>query len=953
MPTKQPMPPVPPLQPLLFWETGVLLFVAGIVTARFPVPALTACALFAWADSRTRRPLCCLLAAACVIAGWWFGERSVPRIPQEYPAWLEKSLSSRRAVTVEGVIVGSRGLPDQRLQIILDDVGPAEKEPLPGRMALTWQDMPDVPRPLPGQRITANLKIRPVHGFRNQGAWNSEDYWHRQGVFFQAWAKQDDAAIRTSGTPSDGAELRERLRQRVAAALDPPEESGLRTLFPSSTDRNTSRQTALPSQNAWSEPPSTPRRENLPPAPEQIGEVQIKEVREHSGSPVYSAAPADTRRFSRVRDGGSSIIPALLFGDRYGLNTPDMERINAAGLTHSLALSGQHLAVVGLGALALTGMVGLLAPGLFLRFPAYSLIGLLSLPLASAYLWLGDAPPSLVRAALMLAIVCLLRCVPDLLPERFRRNLRPAFTFADVLLLALLCMVLADPLCLYDLGVQLSFSAVAGIALCSPWLSKLWNDGPLSFSPLKVLQGGLSPMRAAGSRFIRLLWLTLGCSVAAQLATLPLVLDAFGRSTLWFPINLLWLPALGFIVLPLSFLGLIAAAAGLEQAAGFLLHLANIPCEALLHSLRWLQAHAGLDLFVSPRPHWTAILGLGAIAVALAMRVHRDHFPHAAKRLLISGALLLSVGPLLWVHAFFEPKISLRVLDVGQGQAVLLEWPHGGRAMVDGGGLFSDRFDVGRDLVSPVLTANNLPRLDFIAVTHPDRDHLKGLLFIADNYAIKKAYTAPLEGIDTPRQGSPRPLSEAFTAILASRGIPRHTLGAGNVLPLAVGLALEVLAPAPGVTPSGNDGLVFRLVLNGHGLALLPGDAEAPYLRALLRSGADLSADVLVLPHHGSAGSLVPALYDAVSPKLAIASAGAYNPYRLPSRKVRDALEWRNIPLHITGDEGEIAVHWDLKKNAGKKNILQEGFPPPRPHLSQYAQPMGRALEGSPAGNTE
>ena len=342
-----------------------------------------------------------------------------------------------------------------------------------------------------------------------------------------------------------------------------------------------------------------------------------------------------------------------------------------------------------------------------------------------------------------------------------------------------------------------------------------------------------------------------------------------------------------------------------------------------------------------------------AIAVALAMRIHRDHFPHAAKRLLISGALLLSVGPLLWVHAFFEPKISLRVLDVGQGQAVLLEWPYGGRAMVDGGGLFSDRFDVGRDLVSPVLTANNLPRLDFIAVTHPDRDHLKGLLFIAANYAMKAAYTAPLEGIDTPQHGSPRPLSEAFTAILASRGIPRHTLGAGNVLPLADGLALEVLAPAPGVTPSGNDGLVFRLVLNGHGLALLPGDAEAPYLRALLRSGADLSADVLVLPHHGSAGSLVPALYDAVSPKLAIASAGAYNPYRLPSRKVRDALEWRDIPLHITGNEGEIAVHWDLKKNAGKKNILQEGFPPPRPHLSQYVQPMGRAREGSPAGNTE
>lgn len=376
---------------------------------------------------------------------------------------------------------------------------PPKRNRLPGRMALTWQDMPDVPRPLPGQRITADLKTVRSTVSTTKARGTAEAYWHRQGVFFQAWAKQDDAAIRTSGTPSAGAELRERLRLRVAAALDPPEESGLRTLSPSSTDRNASRQAALPSQNAWSEPPSPPRREKLPSAPEQIGEVQTEEVREHSGSPAHSAAPADTRRFSRVQDGGASIIPALLFGDRYGLNTPDMERINAAGLTHSLALSGQHLAVVGLGALALTGIVGLLAPGLFLRFPAYSLIGLLSLPLASAYLWLGDAPPSLVRAALMLAIVCLLRCVPDLLPERFRRNLRPAFTFADVLLLALLCMVLADPLCLYDLGVQLSFSAVAGIALCSPWLSKLWNDGPLSFSPLKVLQGGLSPCVPPGA----------------------------------------------------------------------------------------------------------------------------------------------------------------------------------------------------------------------------------------------------------------------------------------------------------------------------------------------------------------------------------------------------------------------------------------------------------------------
>ncbi len=872
---KHPTPIIPPIQPLLFWETGVLLFAAGIVAARFPVPALSACAAIAWADGRTRRPACCLALLLFLAAGWWAGLRAEPVAPP-LPAWLEAGLNARKAVPVEGVVQNVRGLPDRRLRIIMENVVPTngDADPLPGGLALTWRDVPEGPRPLPGQRLAARLSIRPAHGFRNRGTWNSEDYWHRQGVFFQAWTKRDDAAVRVSGEPSFAAALRERLRLRVLAALESPDFAFAHRLFPA--------------------PPQAAHEDER-----NRGQTLSPETR-----------PA------------SAVIPALLFGDRYGLDTPDMERINAAGLTHSLALSGQHLAVVALGALAVAGFVGLIAPGAFLRFPAYSLVGLLSLPLATLYLWLGDAPPSLVRAAIMLACACLLRYAADLFPERLHRRalLRPPFAFADVLIVALFCMLLNDPPCVYDLGVQLSFSAVAGIALCLPWFRALWLKGPLNVSPLGVLQGKASPARAAGSRLLRLVWLTLGCSVAAQIATLPLVLDAFGQSTLWFPLNLPWLPVLGFVVLPLSFLGLGAAALGLDSPAALLLHLADIPCETLLRGLLRLQDRAGMDVFVAPRPHWTALLGFAAICVALSLRVNRPRLPLAGRRLLIAGAVLLSVGPLLWVHAFFEPKVGLRVLDVGQGQAVLLEWSHKGRALVDGGGLFSDRFDVGRDVVSPVLTANDLPRLDFIALSHPDRDHLKGLLFIASRYAVGAAYTAPATPIPADTSSSParnkasRPLEEAFGSVLALRNIPRHTLRSGDVIPLADGLALEVLAPPPGVTPSGNDGLILRLTGNGHGLALLPGDAEGPYLRNLLRSGADLSAEVLVLPHHGSSGSLVSELYDAVSPELAIASAGAYNAYRLPARAVREELARRGIPLRVTGDEGEIAVYWNTRE---------------------------------------
>ena len=690
----------PPLQPLLFWEVCLLLFAAGILAARFWVPAAAFLLLIVWVDSRMRRPLSCLLALMCVGAGWHMGIKAEPEVPRRFPVWLEQSLAARRAVPVTGTVIKVRGLPDRRLQILLENVAPEQGEPLPGKLALTWQDSTDAPRPLPGQRLSGKLHIRPVRGFRNRGAGNIEDYWHRQGVFFQAWTKGDEAGLVAAGKPAFGSALRERLRLRVEQALKNQE---------------------------W---------------------------------PLLSGA-----------EGGRAVIPALLFGDRSGLHTADLERINAAGLAHSLALSGQHLAVAGLGALALTMLLGFAAPGVFLRVPAHSLMGILSLPLAAGYLWLGDAPPSLLRATLMLAAACLLRCVPDLLPARVGRLVAP-FSLIDFLLMALLCMLLADPLCLYDLGAQLSFAAVTGIALALPWFRAVWQAGPFSVSPLHVLTGEKPALHMAASRALRLLWLTFGCSAAAQLATLPIVLDAFGRSTLWFPLNLLWLPVLGAFVLPLSFLGLLFAVPGSEAAASLALQLAALPCGWLLEALRWLQMHLGMDTFVMLRPHWSFLPGLGAIAAGMALRLNRPAFPAASFRLFAAGGIFLLAGPLLWAHGYFSPRIALRVLDVGQGQAVLVEWSHGGKALIDGGGLASRRFDTGRDILSPILTANSPPRLEALFLSHPDRDHLKGLLYIAQQYAVGKVYTAPLEGIDAP-SGPARPLAEAFTGILAERGIPR------------------------------------------------------------------------------------------------------------------------------------------------------------------------------------
>ncbi len=615
---------------------------------------------------------------------------------------------------------------------------------------------------------------------------------------------------------------------------------------------------------------------------------------------------------------GWAVIPALLFGDRFYLLTPDIDRINAAGLGHSLALSGQHLAVVGLIALLFVAAIKYVRPCVFLLIPSYALAGLFTLPPAVLYLWLGNAPPSLIRAVLVLCIWCVFRCLPSCVSKRFsQKSFQPAFP--DVLLCAFLCMLVADPKTLYDVGVQLSFSAVVGIGLYLSLMTHVW---PTHFLPTTSLSPDrITLFRRTTHAALRILGLTLGCSIAAQIATLPLVLDIFGRTTLWFPLNLLWLPILGFFVLPISFCGLIALSIGILDPGTFLLHLAVIPCDLLLDGLLWLQNSAGLDSLWLPRPHWTVFPGFAAISVALALLPGRRCFPAAGKRLLGAGCLLLLVGPMLYLYGQSDRRTTLTVIDVGQAQSIFLEWPGQkgrGRALVDGGGFFSTRSDSGRDVIAPLLARNHPLSLDFIALSHPDRDHLRGLLFIAKYFSFKEIYTAPLPGFDTApnivnsaEKEWKKPLLEELLSILAQRGIPRHTSTSGERIVLSPDLWLETLAPPPGTVPTRNNGLVLRLVHKGRGLALLPGDAEAPYIRDLLHSGVDVSADVLVLPHHGSKGSLVPALLEAVSPRVALVSTGAFNAFNHPAAAVREELAARGIPLHVTAEEGKLVVCWD------------------------------------------
>ena len=583
----------------------------------------------------------------------------------------------------------------------------------------------------------------------------------------------------------------------------------------------------------------------------------------------------------------AGVLPALIFGDRFFLSSTLMQHLSATSLVHTLALSGQHLSVVGLFAVLLVGAAGHAAPRLFLHMPRRKALLIASLPLALLYLWIGDAPPSLLRAAIMLGLSSFW----------FLRD--RAYTLNDALFGAVFCITLFSPLTVYDIGLQLSALSVAAIALCIPLLHRLPLPKAKDFFP--------TAMRWSA----QLVYIAF----CIQIFLTPALLLFFNITSPWFFLNLFWSPILDCVVLPLSLIGMMLLAAGAQTAASFLCKVAIYPCELLLAGMDFMARHGLLDITPMLRPHWTALLALTGLMIVLALLPGRPILPPAGRRLFAASALLFIVAPGLRCLDLAENTPSLRLMDVGQGQAVLLRAPGGARILIDGGSLFSPRFDIGRDILGPALSANHAPRLEWIINSHPDRDHLHGLFYLLKHFDV---------GQFAGNGDTKHTLEKELAALLAKQAYPQYTLVAGDSIPLARGLRIEVLHPPAGFKGSSNNkSLILRLLWNDAPLALIPGDAERPAIQHMLASGLDMRASVLILPHHGGISSFAPELYDAVGARLALVSNGPSPRY--PAPKVREALAARGIRLIETNTSGQIALRWRKPESLPEIRTVRDG----------------------------
>ncbi len=570
---------------------------------------------------------------------------------------------------------------------------------------------------------------------------------------------------------------------------------------------------------------------------------------------------------------GRAMVVALLFSDLSGFAAHDLDLVRRGSLAHTLALSGMNVSyMVALG-FALAWLLGKCRPGLYLRLPRPYLTLILAGPLVVVYCWLGGYSPSLYRAAIMFAGCGLLLV------------LGRHMALFDGLFLALAVMLAASPLTAYDARLQLSALAVAGIGLFWPPFAGLSARLALP-QPAKVL--------VLGS--LGILW----TSLCAEAAVMPVIARLFGELNPNPWINVPWLPILGFVVTPLALMGLALLPLPVVAGAGQgLLLAAAWCCQGLMQALAFLDGEGLLLSFPVLRPSWPEMLGCFGLLACLAVVLAGPRRPLGAMLL----SLALCVGPTAWRGiADSRSEVSLTVLDVGQGQAVVLTLPGGRRILVDGGGLFGN-FDVGRAVVGPFLTDGRPPRVELALASHPHSDHIKGLISILQRFDVEMF----IDNGGTP-EGN---LAAAMRNALEQRRINHASWRAGDSLDLGQGLVLTALSPSSATDLDGNNGsLVLRLTWNGRGLAVLPGDAERGVLGRLAASGADFSAAVLVAPHHGSSSSLAPRFYAAVSPVVAVASAGDGRVPGYPSAKVTEALARLGCPIFCTNRDGAVTVRF-------------------------------------------
>jgi competence protein ComEC len=632
----------------------------------------------------------------------------------------------------------------------------------------------------------------------------------------------------------------------------------------------------------------------------------------------------------------AAVLRAMLLGDRSFVDSEVVTAFQKTGVYHVLVVAGLH--------------VGALVVFLFwscrrLRF-TIGVTSLVTIAGLAAYVGVVQDRPPILRAALMAALYL---CARPL----FRR-----VELLNTVALAALVLLVWRPSSLADSSFQLSFLAVGVIAgLAVPWMERtsapyraglrhlgdVTRDGS---HPPKVAQFRIDA-RAAVQRIasrlpqwlapraslfvtgpIRIslrLWEIVLLSLVIQWGMIPLMAQDFHRVSLAGPLSNIPAVILTGLIVPLGFLTLVATflwarlAVALGKVLGYCAGL-------LLATVDWFSRLPRASYRIPGPPLWLLL----AFFLALVFLVMAARGAAARRTNRISRRQLAPpIAPAEWISALalaaftilvawhpFPPSIErgrleVSVLDVGQGDSIFVAFPDGRTMLIDGGGLAGSEWvggyrsgsDVGEEVVSPYLWSRGLKRVDVVALTHADHDHLDGLHAVLDNFQVGALWIG---------RDDERPALKRLLAAAHSRDVPvaHENRGAGFDWH---GVRADVLWPpsAESAKESSNDSSLVLRLSDGEVHFLLTGDIERRAEENLVAQNAPLAADFLKVPHHGSKTSSTEAFLAAVAPRVAAVSVGESNPFGHPAEDVIERYEHSGVRLLRTDRDGAVTAVTD------------------------------------------
>ncbi|HHW36869.1 MAG TPA: DNA internalization-related competence protein ComEC/Rec2 [Bacillales bacterium] len=550
-------------------------------------------------------------------------------------------------------------------------------------------------------------------------------------------------------------------------------------------------------------------------------------------------------------------VQALIFGERNELHQAVEANFQKFGLIHLLAISGSHVVLIVAAAFYILVRIGVTRERAFLLL-------FMALPF---YMIIAGAAPSVARACLVAMIV--------MIAIQFRAKFLPL----DALSIVFLIMVSINPYYITDIGFQLSF------------LVSLF----LIISSARII--------AAHHGYWKQL---VAVSLIAQICAFPLVLHYNNEiSLLSLPLNFIYVPLMLVIILPLSIIVFIVSHLYEPLASMPMMILSSILdySDLLLEKAEKVSA---FTLTFGKPESWLFLIYYVAIIYFFIAWENKNEKTSLQKGV----ACLLLVASYHWVSPFLLNEGRVTMIAVGQGDSILIELPYRKAVyLIDTGGVipFSREdwqkrkkpFEVGENIITPVLKAKGIRTIDKLLLTHGDLDHIGGTEAVIQNFKVKEILvnTVDIANGKTEEERALRSLIEKkkITLKAVKKG---DSWGIGR-------FAFYVVGPS-GKEDNKNDGSIVLYTTLGGKRWLFTGDLEEKGERRLLEQYPNIEVDILKVGHHGSLTSTSKYFLEQIKPNVALISVGKNNRYGHPHRDVIELLEKQNITILRTDENGAI-----------------------------------------------